>query len=109
MSQTSEIAVYQIKSPLYPGITFKLIDTPGFADTGNKESDSKMEMNAVDKQHLNKFNEFKYNKLIEEDDKLKLAICFVDKASENRVTNFQKTIISNILNLFGKRMQVLIF
>ena len=102
MSQTSEIAVYQIKSPLYPGITFKLIDTPGFADTGNKESDSKIEMNAVDKEHLKKFNEFFNEKLMEEDDKLKLAICFVVKASENRVTNFQKTIISNILNLFGK-------
>lgn len=103
-SQTTEITIYQIKTPLYPGITFKLIDTPGFADTGNKDSESKLEMNSVDKEHLKKFNEFFNNKLMEEDDKLKLAICFVMKASENRVTNFQKTIISNIINLFGKNV-----
>ena len=87
-SQTEEITMYKIQSPLYPGITFKLIDTPGFADTENEESESKIEQNAVDKKHLNTFEDFFNNKLAEEETGLILGICFVVKAAENRV-NFK--------------------
>ena len=34
-SQTVNIDIYNIRSPLYPGIVFRFIDTPGFGDTGN--------------------------------------------------------------------------
>ena len=103
-SQTEEITMYKINSPIFPGITFKLIDTPGFADTENKETESKVEQNSVDKKHLERFEEFFNNKLAEEETGLILGICFVVKAAENRVTNFQKLIISSILNLFGKNV-----
>ena len=103
-SQTEEITMYKIKSPLYPGIIFKLIDTPGFADTENKDTGSKVNQNEIDKKHLNRFEDFFNNKLIEEEKGLLLGICFVVKASENRVTNFQKLIISSVLNLFGKNV-----
>ena len=101
-SQTDDITIYSIKSPLYPGIIFKLIDTPGFADTENKSTGNKSEINDIDKKHLSKFEEFFNNKFSEEENGLINAICFVVKASENRVTPFQKLIITSILNLFGK-------
>ena len=103
-SQTEEITMYKIKSPLYPGVIFKLIDTPGFADTENKDTGSKINQNEIDKMHLNRFEDFFNNRLIEEETGLILGICFVIKASENRVTNFQKLIISSVLNLFGKNV-----
>ena len=103
-SQTEEITMYKINSPIFPGITFKLIDTPGFADTENKETESRVEQNSVDKKHLERFEEFFNNKLAEDETGLILGICFVVKAAENRVTNFQKLIISSILNLFGKNV-----
>ena len=102
-SQTKEITMYKIQSPLYPRITFNLIDTPGFGDTENEESDSKIEQNLEDKKHLNAFIEFFNNKLANEESVL-LCICFVVKASENRITNYQKYIFSSILNLFGKNV-----
>ena len=48
-SQTDDITIYYIRSPLYPGIIFKLIDTPGFVNTENKWPGSKMEESSVNK------------------------------------------------------------
>ena len=101
-SQTDDVTIYYIRSPLYPGIVFKLIDTPGFADTENKKTESKLEESSVDKKHLSKFEEFFNTKFSEEENGVINGICFVVKSSENRVTNFQKLIISSLLNLFGK-------
>ena len=101
-SQTDDITIYNIQSPLYPGITFKLIDTPGVADTRNKETGSKMEKNSMDKMHFGKFEDFFNTTFAEEENGLINGICFVVKASDNRVTEFQRLIISSVLNLFGK-------
>lgn len=51
---------------------------------------------------MSKFEEFFNTKFTEEENGLINAICFVVKSSDNRVTEFQKLIISSILNLFGK-------
>jgi len=101
-SQTEEITIYKIQSPLYPGVTFKLIDTPGFGDTENKRAWSIIEENSVDKKYLERFENFFNNKLVEEETGIILGICFVVKAAENRITKFQKQNISSLINLFGE-------
>ena len=105
-SQTEEITVYTIQSPLYPGIIFKLIDTPGIGDTDteNIETESRINKNLIYKKYLEKFEDFFSGKLLEKEAGLTLAICFVVKALENRITNYQKEIFSNIMNLFGKNI-----
>ena len=103
ISQTEEIIIYNLQSPLYPGIIFKLIDTPGIGDTEfeNIETKSRIELTS-NKKYLEKFENFFNDKLIETE--LTLVICFVVKALENRITNYQKEIFSNIINLFGKNV-----
>ena len=101
-SQTDDITIYNIQSPLYPGIIFKLIDTPGVADTRNKKTDSKTDKNSMDKINLGKFGDFFNTTFTENENGLINGISFVVKASDNRVTEFQKLIISSLLNLFGK-------
>jgi len=101
-SQTDDITIYNIQSPLYPGLTFKLIDTPGVADTRNKQTESKTEKNSMDKINLGKFENFFNTTFTENENGLINGISFVVKSSDNRVTDFQKLIISSLLNLFGK-------
>lgn len=101
-SQTDDITIYNIQSPLYPGLTFKLIDTPGVADTRNKQTESKTEKNSMDKINLGKFENFFNTTFTEKENGLINGISFVVKSSDNRVTDFQKLIISSLLNLFGK-------
>lgn len=101
-SQTDDITIYNIQSPLYPGLTFKLIDTPGVADTRNKQTESKTEKNSMDKINFGKFENFFNTTFTEKENGLINGISFVVKSSDNRVTDFQKLIISSLLNLFGK-------
>ena len=101
-SQTDDITIYNIQSPLYPGLIFKLIDTPGVADTRNKKTDSKTDKNSMDKINFGKFEDFFNTTFTENENGLINGISFVVKASDNRVTEFQQLIISSLLNLFGK-------
>ena len=101
ISQTEEITVYILETPLYPGIIFKLIDTPGIGDT---ESENRINQDYSDKKYLEKFEEFFNKKLLEKELELTLVICFVVKAAENRIGNYQKEIFSSILRLFGKNI-----
>ena len=64
----------------------KVIDTPGFGDTRE----------IFDSEVLIKFKNFL------EKEKSIFLICFVMKSTNNRITEFQKYVISNILGLFGK-------
>ena len=64
----------------------KIIDTPGFGDTRE----------IFDSEVLIKFKNFL------EKEKSIFLICFVMKSTNNRITEFQKYVISNILGLFGK-------
>ena len=58
-SQTSDITIYDIESVVYPGKIFRLIDTPGFGDTGNKTIDfNNLDKNDVDKSYFDKFEIF---------------------------------------------------
>ena len=101
-SQTDDITIYNIQSPLYPGLTFKLIDTPGVADTRNIQTESKTEKNSMEKINFGKFEKFFNTTFTENENGLINGISFVVKSSDNRVTDFQKLIISSLLNLFGK-------
>lgn len=85
-SQTSNINSYYIlpQNKDFPPI--KIIDTPGFGDTREN----------FDESLLKKFkNYFDNENFID-------LICFVIKSTNNRYTEFQKYIMSNILGLFGK-------
>ena len=85
-SHTLNINSYYIL-PVKQGIPpIKIIDTPGFGDT-RKIFDSEV---------LIKFKNFL------EKEKSIFLICFVMKSTNNRITEFQKYVISNILGLFGK-------
>lgn len=64
----------------------KIIDTPGFGDTREN----------FDSEILEKFKNF-INK-----ETYIFLICFVMKSTNNRNTEFQKYVISNIIGLFGK-------
>ena len=89
VSQTSEISGYSIKNtPLdFPILIW---DTPGFGDTRGIERDEEI------KQQINellKLEDFCH------------AVCFVVKASANRLTETQKYIIDRVLLFFGKEAQ----
>ena len=85
-SQTSNINSYYIKPENKDFPPIKIIDTPGFGDTREN----------FDESLLKKFkNYFDNENFID-------LICFVIKSTNNRYTEFQKYIMSNILGLFGK-------
>ncbi|KAK2913244.1 hypothetical protein Q8A67_001643 [Cirrhinus molitorella] len=87
-SQTSEITVYEffhVKSP----ISLTIIDTPGYGDTRGLEKDLEVAENLA--------TLFQSKDVCEVD-----AVCFVIKASKNRLSDRQHYIISSILSLFGK-------
>ena len=95
-SQTQEINTYFISSPLYPDITFQLIDTPGFADTDNKKDGDKSKDDLIYK----KFVEFFKKKFFAQKEKLNAA-CFIIKASANRFNEYQKQILNEVTSLFA--------
>ena len=85
-SQTSEVTSYNIKSVGgFPPI--KIIDTPGYGDTGGIEKDKQITE--------------KIKKVFQEQISTLNAICFVAKSSNNRLTVSQKYIFNSIMDLFG--------
>lgn len=56
----------------------------------------------MDKINLGKFEDFFNTTFTKNENGLINGISFVVKASDNRITEFQKLIISSLLNLFGK-------
>ena len=84
-SQTSEVTIYKIRRPV--GKPIIIVDTPGFGDTSGIETD----MNTVAK-----IKDCFTNKISTIN-----AVCFVTKASTNRLTSSQKYVFDSVLNLFG--------
>ena len=95
-SQTQEISTYLVSSPLYPGITFQFIDTPGFADTDNQTNGDKRKDDLI----YTKFVNFFKKKFFDEKELLNAA-CFIIKASANRFNQYQKQILSEVTSLFA--------
>lgn len=95
-SQTQEISTYLVSSPLYPGIIFQFIDTPGFADTDNKTNGDKRKDDLI----YTKFVNFFKKKFFDEKELLNAA-CFIIKASANRFNQYQKQILSEVTSLFA--------
>ncbi len=85
-SQTSEVTIYKIRRPV--GKPIIIVDTPGFGDTYEIKND----MNTVAK-----IKDCFTNKISTIN-----AVCFVTKASTNRLTSSQKYVFDSVLNLFGK-------
>ena len=85
-SQTSEISGYLIQDTELD-FAIQIWDTPGFGDTGGLKRDEEI------KQQI--------NELLKVEDFCH-AICFVVKASANRLTDIQKYIIDRVLLFFGK-------
>lgn len=86
-SQTTEIITYNIKSLRYKNKLFQLIDTPGAADT---------------KQRDEEFVKI-YQKALDSVEKLN-SIVFVYNASDVRYTEIQKKVVKNITNLFANNI-----
>ena len=85
-SQTSEISGYLIEDTVL-GYDLQIWDTPGFGDTAGVERDEEIKE--------------KINQLLKIENECH-AICFVVKASANRLTDTQKYIIDRVLLFFGK-------
>ncbi|XP_056318599.1 uncharacterized protein LOC130232651 [Danio aesculapii] len=88
-SQTSEITMYEV-FPEESAISLTIIDTPGYGDTRGLEKDLEVAENLA--------SLFQSNDGVREVD----AVCFVIKASNNRLSDRQHYIISSVLSLFGK-------
>ncbi|XP_051536024.1 uncharacterized protein LOC127430330 [Myxocyprinus asiaticus] len=88
-SQTSEITIYEVFSMKSPQ-SLTIIDTPGYGDTRGLEKDIEVAENLSTLFHSKDgVNEID-------------AVCFVIKASNNRLSDRQHYVISSILSLFGK-------
>ena len=85
-SQTTEISGYLIEDTVL-GYDLQIWDTPGFGNTAGVERDEEIKE--------------KINHLLKIEDECH-AICFVVKASANRLTDVQKYIIDRVLLFFGK-------
>uniref|UniRef100_A0A673IG75 AIG1-type G domain-containing protein n=1 Tax=Sinocyclocheilus rhinocerous TaxID=307959 RepID=A0A673IG75_9TELE len=88
-SQTSEITMYEV-FPVKSPMSLTIIDTPGYGDTRGLDKDLEVAENLAIL--------FQSNDGVREVD----AVCFVTKASNNRLSDRQHYIISSILSLFGK-------
>ncbi|XP_031427089.1 uncharacterized protein LOC105913341 [Clupea harengus] len=91
-SQTSAITVYELFLETSSSC-LRIIDTPGYGDTGGRESDQQIA------EHLNVL--FRSEDGIHEID----AVGLVVKASQNRLTDFQHYIFDAVLSLFGKDIE----
>ena len=103
-SQTVNIDTYDIKSPLYPGIVFRFIDTPGFGDTGNVNNNQNPseEKDKTDKEiFLERFGTFFEKDFEKKCGKTLNAACFIVKASENRYNEFQQKIFERVTKIFA--------
>ena len=88
-SITKEITIYNLRPKQgldYPPL--KIIDSPGFGDTDGLEEDSA---------HIKKFQEIFEKKLIDVN-----CICFIVKATDNRIDFHQEYVINCIMNLFSE-------
>ena len=103
-SQTVNIDIYNIRSPLYPGIVFRFIDTPGFGDTGNVNNNQNPseEKDKTDKEiFLERFGTFFQKDFEKKCGKTLNAACFIVKASENRYNEFQQKIFERVTKIFA--------
>ena len=86
-SQTTAPNIYCVRSNIgYP--TVVIIDTPGYGDTGGLEKDQQIDEMVKD--------------LFKVQVELVNLVCFVVKASMNRIGAAENYVYSKVLNLFGK-------
>lgn len=84
-SQTTEVTIYNIKTP--DGTIIQIIDTPGFGDTGGIKKDIEITQK-IRKTFIEKLNSI-------------TCICFVAQSYNARLSANQKYIFNCILDLFG--------
>ncbi|KAK2901477.1 hypothetical protein Q8A67_009592 [Cirrhinus molitorella] len=91
-SQTSEINVYEVFVEENP-TSLTIIDTPGYGDTEGYEKDKEVA------EYL--------SKLFSAEDGIHYidAVCFVMKASENRLSGKELYIFHSVLSLFGRDIE----
>ncbi|KAL1277226.1 hypothetical protein QQF64_023899 [Cirrhinus molitorella] len=91
-SQTSEITVYEVFVEENP-ISLTIIDTPGYGDTRGYEKDAEISDNLI--------------KLFSDEDGIHYidAVCFVMKASQNRLSGRELYIFHSVLSLFGRDIE----
>ncbi|KAJ8345897.1 hypothetical protein SKAU_G00300900 [Synaphobranchus kaupii] len=94
-SQTTAVTVYEIYGNEGVRVPFslRLIDTPGYTDTAGRKQDEQIAKN------IRKL--FEAERGAHQID----AVCFVVKASQNRLTDTQVYIFDAILALFGKDIE----
>uniref|UniRef100_A0A9J8BWC0 AIG1-type G domain-containing protein n=1 Tax=Cyprinus carpio carpio TaxID=630221 RepID=A0A9J8BWC0_CYPCA len=88
-SQTSEITVYEVFVEENP-TSLTIIDTPGYADTEGYEKDRELSESLI--------------RLFSDEDGIHYidAVCFVMKASDNRLSEKEFYIFHSVLSLFGR-------
>ena len=84
-SQTTEVTLYNIKTP--DGTIIQIIDTPGFGDTGGIKKDIEITQK-IRQTFIDKLSSI-------------TCICFVAQSSNARLSANQKYIFNCILDLFG--------
>ncbi|KAK7171284.1 hypothetical protein R3I94_001278 [Phoxinus phoxinus] len=91
-SQTHEITVYEAFAEENP-TSLTIIDTPGYVDTEELEKDRE-------------FSEY-LGRLFSNKDGIRYidAVCFVVKASKNRLSEKQRYILQSFLSLFGRDIE----
>ncbi len=91
-SQTSEITVYEVFVEENP-TSLTIIDTPGYGDTEGYKKDGEISENL--------------SRLFSVEDGIHYidAVCFVMKASQNRLSGKEFYIFHSVLSLFGRDIE----
>lgn len=91
-SQTREITVYEVFVEENP-TSLTIIDTPGYADTEGYKKDREISESLI--------------RLFSDEDGIHYidAVCFVMKASENRLTGKELYVFHSVLSLFGRDIE----
>uniref|UniRef100_A0A8C2D392 AIG1-type G domain-containing protein n=1 Tax=Cyprinus carpio TaxID=7962 RepID=A0A8C2D392_CYPCA len=91
-SQTSVITVYEVFVEENP-TSLTIIDTPGYADTEGYEKDRELSESLI--------------RLFSDEDGIHYidAVCFVMKASQNRLSDKEYYIFHSVLSLFGRDIE----
>ncbi|XP_028835813.1 uncharacterized protein LOC114790172 [Denticeps clupeoides] len=92
VSQTKSITIYDVFLEEHK-TSFTVIDTPGYGDTRGLQYDQLISQNL---QTL-----FRLKNGVHDID----AVCLVVKASQNRLTEFQRYVFDAVLSLFGKDVE----